>query len=309
MTEAFRAPVTAAAAQRFAIAALRDRKHIRALLEARRPYAAYALGQLEPALFRRTEWWRAEGDAGDALLLHSRGGLGNALFAMGETAALDALLAVHPGPRQTFLTCEVHHLAVVERHFLLEQRQTMIRMHVTRETFRPHAGGGLRRLAAPDARAVNALYRSDGVNSYYTGAQIEAGVYYGAERDERLVSIAGTHVLSFASGIAVVGNVYTHPRYRGARLAQATTGAVAAELLGRCDDVVLSVDPSNVAAVRAYERLGFREVARLIEGAAVRRDITGFATFVRRLAARARGRDTGNEIVWRNGDEWEGRRR
>jgi ribosomal protein S18 acetylase RimI-like enzyme len=91
--------------------------------------------------------------------------------------------------------------------------------------------------------------------------------------------------------------VYTHPRYRGQHLAQAATGAVTAQLLQFCRDVVLSVDPTNAAAVRAYERLGYVEVARLIEGAATRRDGLGRATAVRRLMSRQRGRGRGVEVI------------
>jgi ribosomal protein S18 acetylase RimI-like enzyme len=60
---------------------------------------------------------------------------------------------------------------------------------------------------------------------------------------------------------------------------------------------VLSVDPANTSAVRAYERLGYKEVVRLIEGAAIRRDQTGITAAVRRALARARGRKHQGEIV------------
>ncbi len=276
---------------------LKDRERIRRILEGQRPYAAYALGQLEPQLFRLTEWWLASSPANQALVLHSSGGLGNATFTMGETAALDALLSVHPGPRHTFLTCEVHHLETVQRHFALDQRQSMMRMQVTAATFQRLDGAGVRRLHGPDVREINGLYRTEGVPSFYSSRQIDDSVYYGAERDGRIVAVAGTHVISSASAIAVVGNVYTHPKFRNQHLAQATTGAVTEQLLTFCREVVLSVDPTNEAAVRAYERLGYREVARLVEGAATRHDAIGAITTLRRLTARVRGRGTGAEIV------------
>ena len=299
MTRAARSAATLERSDEFSIRPLKEREQIRRILEGRRPYAAYALGQLEPALFRMTEWWLASGARNQALMLHSRGGLGNATFAMGETAALEALLRTHPGPRQTFLTCEVGHLDTVLRYFALEQRQTMIRMQVTAGTFRPVTGIDVRRLLGSDAREINRLYRTDGVPSFYSSRQIEDSVYFGAERDGQLVAVAGTHVISSASAIAVVGNVYTHPRHRNQHLAQSTTAAVTEQLLRFCREVVLSVDPTNTAAVRAYERLGYTEVARLIEGAATRRDATGVTTALRRLAARVRGRGTGagDEIV------------
>ncbi|HEY8171737.1 MAG TPA: GNAT family N-acetyltransferase [Dehalococcoidia bacterium] len=282
----------------YVVRPLRDRQEIRGLLEERRAYAAYALGQLDPVLFRMSEWWKADGESSHAIVLHSRGGLGNATFAMGETDALEAILRLHPGPRHTFLTCEVHQLDVLQRYFELEQRQTMIRMLVTPEMFVPAVPvPALRRLVGSDAREINLLYRTDGVPSFYSPRQIDESVYFGAERDGQLISIAGTHVISASSGISVVGNVYTHPRYRGQHLAQAVTSAVTERLLAACKEVVLSVDPTNVAAVRAYERLGYREVARLVEGAAARRDTTGIVSAARRFAARTRGRGAGGELV------------
>jgi RimJ/RimL family protein N-acetyltransferase len=279
----------------YAVRRLERRDHIRALLEQHRPYAAYALGQLEPHLFRQTEWWQAEGDSLEALVLHSRGGLGHATFTMGEASALDAVLRLHPGSRSTFLTCEPHHLATVLRHFDLDQRQTMIRMQVSAGTFRA-IGGPVRRLRGADAREINRLYRVDGVASYYSPRQIDDAIYFGAELDGQIVSVAGTHVISSASAIAVVGNVYTHPHYRGQKLAQAATSAVTQYLLANCREVVLSVDPTNVSAVAAYARLGYVEVARLIEGAATRRDVLGLETVLRRAFARIRGHD-GEETV------------
>lgn len=299
MTRAERSAAVLSEMTEYLVRPLTDREQIRRILEGRRPYAAYALGQLEPSLFAQTEWWLASSAANQALVLHSRGGLGNATFAMGEATALEALMLLHPGPRHTFLTCEPHHLETVLRHFELEQRQTMIRMAVTPATFKRAAEpeDGIRRLIGADAREINRLYRTDGVPSFYTPRQIEEALYFGAERQGRLVAVAGTHVISHNSQIAVIGNVYTHPRFRNQHLAQAVTSAVTARLLESCRDVVLSVDPANLPAVRAYERLGYAEVARLIEGAASRRDFSGVAGMVRRLIARTHGRAKGAEVV------------
>ena len=298
MTVAERRNVGGATWREFAVTQLHDREAIRPLLEGQRAYAAYALGQLDPRLFHLTEWWHSDGAGSDALVLHSSGGLGKATFLSGEVQALEAVLRIHPGPRSTFLTCEPHHLETVTRYFDLHQRQLMMRMQVTADTFHASPDAiAVRRLDGGDARRINSLYRSDGVASFYQPRQIEDAVYYGVERDARLVAIAGTHVVSSSNAIAVVGNVYTHPVHRGQHLAQATTSAVTEQLLRFCREVVLSVDPDNAPAVRAYERLGYREVARLIEGAALRRDVTGLMAAVRRLAARARGKGQDKEIV------------
>ncbi len=297
MTVVERKGLAAGGGREYLVRANRDRNAIRTVLEPKRPYAAYALGQLDPRLFRLSEWWTAEGDAGQGIVLHSRGGLGSAVFTMGETGALEALLRTHPGPRTAFLTCEVHHIDTVQQYFELSTKQTMIRMLATPDTFTPCHQPAVQRLTGRSAREINALYHTDGVPSFYTPRQVDDAVYFGVEREGRLVAIAGTHVISSWASIAVVGNVFTDPTYRGQHFAQATTSAVTEKLLASCGEVVLSVDPTNSAAVRAYERLGFREVARLIEGAAVRRDGTGMVTAARRLVARARGRGSGAELV------------
>ena len=102
--------------QTYLVEAERDADTIRRLLEPRRAFAAYALGQLEPDLFALTHWWTAKGSGGRGLVLYSRGGLGDALFAMGDAHAVQAILRLHPGPRALYATCQPEHLPVLRQH-------------------------------------------------------------------------------------------------------------------------------------------------------------------------------------------------
>jgi predicted GNAT family acetyltransferase len=119
--------------------------------------------------------------------------------------------------------------------------------------------------------------------------------------DGRLVAVAGTHVVSRQEHVAVVGNVFTHPAYRGRGYATAATSAVTEALLEHCDHVVLTVDPNNAPAVAAYARLGYREVCQLVEASAARRDPSGFASTVRRWRAATRGRKYDGSFVTMRG--------
>jgi len=287
--------MAAAAQAEYLVRPLRDRDEIRSLLEPHRAYAAYALGQLEPELFRRSEWWAARGAQGEALVLHSSGGLGQAALTLGSVDALEAALQLHPGHRHSFLTCQLHQLDTVRRHYYLAERQSMLRMRVDRESFWP-ALGTTRRLSGRDVQLVNRLYRADGTPAFYTSANIDEAVYFGAFDGRRLVAIAGTHVVAPGEGIAVVGNVFTHPHYRNQGLGKVVTSAVTSELLRSCREVVLSVNPQNEAGVRAYRRLGYQEACRLIEGAAVSRH-SATTAFVRRRLAELRGRRYRAELV------------
>ena len=75
----------------------------------------------------------------------------------------------------------------------------------------------------------------------------------------------GPTSISREARLAVVGNVLTHVDYRGRGYATAVTGAVTAELLRYCDQVVLNVRSDNPPALQAYRRLGYAEHVRFEE--------------------------------------------
>jgi ribosomal protein S18 acetylase RimI-like enzyme len=279
----------------YVVRSLDDIDEIRELLTPHRAYAAYALGQLQPGLVEKTEWHLARGAGGEALVLHSRGGLGNALFALGAGEPLEAVLQIYPGPHNTFLTCQPSQRETALRHFVLPGPSEMARLHVNHERFQP-VDGDVRRVTGSEVHRINGLYRADGTAAFYTAANIDRAIYYGAYDEGRMVAVAGTHVVSELDEIGVVGNVFTHPQYRGMGYGRMVTSAVTRDVLETCREAVLSVDPANVAAVRAYEGLGYHEVAHLIEGPAVGRNI-GPGAFVRRRWAAIRGRRYGGKLV------------
>jgi ribosomal protein S18 acetylase RimI-like enzyme len=287
-----------AARARYSVERLTDRKAIRALLTPEESYAAYALAQLAPSLFPRNEWWSAGGPGGRALVLHSRGGLGPALLTVGDAVTVDVLLNLHPGPRTCFASFRPEHLEVVQRHFMLARKELMVRMSVTAETFRPAEGEAVR-LRGRDIGLINRLYSAEGGLAVYSPGHIEDGVYFGVIGEGRLASIAGTHVDSPAERVAVVGNVFTHPRYRGTGMATIATSAVTRILVERCELVALTVEASNDPALAVYAKLGYRQQCTLYETPMVRKDPLGLASSLRRLAAAWRGRREGKEVVVR----------
>src|SRR5438093_9641034 len=111
----------------------------------------------------------------------------------------------------------------------------MVRMWVDRSRFRP-APADVQRLRPAEIGDLNRLYQL-GFASWLPPSAIGDGVYYGIRVGGRLVSAAGTHVISPSARLAVVGNVLTHATHRGRGFATATTGAVTADLLRFCDQV------------------------------------------------------------------------
>lgn len=293
---------TAAAVPGFRVASLRNHRVIEARLTEDRPFAAYALGHLEPELFRYTEYWAAEGDLGRATVMHSTA-LGPVTVTAGDPAAVAAVLALHPGPRLGYLsTGAPDHVESFQRTHYVTDVLSMVRMFVGPLTFEDTPTDDLhrlRRLRGHDAGRLNALYATEGGPTRYSSDTIDRAIYYGAFQGDQLVSVAGTHVVSPHQSIAMVGNVFTHPRHRRRRLAEQVTAAVTRELLARgCAEVVLTVNPENTPAVAAYTRLGYRQGSAVVEARLQRRDLVGLGPWWRRSVARRQGRAYGDEIEW-----------
>ncbi len=288
-----------AAVAGYQVAPLRDRRVIEARLSEDRAFAAYALGHLEPELFAESQYWGADGPCGSATVMHSRA-LGAVTVAVGDADAVSAILSLHPGPRFGYLsTAAPEHVDAIDRTHMVSDTLHMVRMSTTSFTFQDIEPVDLRPLRGHDVVRLNGLYGTEGGPTHYTAEGVERAIYFGAFDGDRLISVAGTHVVSPHQSIAVLGNVFTHPRYRGRGLAKQVTAAVTRELLARgCGEVVLTVNPENTPAVAAYSTLGYRRGSAVVEARLERRDLFGLSPLWRRFMARRRGRPYGEHIEW-----------
>lgn len=268
-----------------------DRARLRAFLEQDRLFAAYAICDLEAREFPRTRWGIAtRGDEVVAVGLEYSGLTPQPLFVMGRDEGIAAILHDVVRPRAAYLAAATSSLAAVAQHYRVDPGPPMIRMWVDRSRFQP-APAVVERLLPVEVNELNRLYQL-GFAGWLSPSAISEGVYYGIRVGGRLVSAAGTHVVSREAGLAVVGNVLTNAGHRGRGYATAVTSAVTAELLRYCDDVVLNVRSDNPPAIQAYRKLGYVEHCRF-EERLVRRIGSPWADLtapIRRLFARpARG--------------------
>jgi ribosomal protein S18 acetylase RimI-like enzyme len=251
---------------------LTDKAQILAFLERDRPYSAYAIGDLESGMYEQCTWAGAarEGQVG-ALALHFRGLTLPALLLMGDPDGLRAILGRELRPPRAYLTCREAHLPLTHAFYAWEKTDAMWRMALQHERFRPVPGDAVRLTPDHLAQLVE-LHEREGGPDAFMPAQLAHGVFYGAYAAGRLATVAGTHLVSPTYGVAAVGNVYTHPAYRGRGYGTQVTGAVVAELLRMgLRDVVLNVRQDNDTAVRLYERLGFARACPFFEGPATAR--------------------------------------
>lgn len=241
-----------------------DRGLLRDVLERDRIYAAYALCDLDDREFGRTRWGVAfAGSDPVAVVLEYAGLAPQPVFVMGENAGIAAILRELIRPRAAYLAARTEHLSAVASIYRVEPSPPMVRMWVDRTTFRPHPAE-VARLLPVEVGDLNRLYQL-GFTAWLPPSAVAEGVYYGIRVGGRLVSAAGTHVISQEARMGVVGNVMTHADFRGRGYATALTGAVTADLLRFCDQVVLNVRSDNPPALQAYAKLGYREHVRFEE--------------------------------------------
>lgn len=250
---------------------LTESTEILAFLERDRFYATYAIGDLEPEMFRHTHWCAAEsGGQARSLALLFTALEPDILFLMGDTAGLTIILSSALRPRRVYVNAMPEHLPALRAFYNLGQPQRTVRMVLDLSAFRPASSKAIR-LSPAYARQLERLY-SMGQGNAFSAFQVAQGVFYGVTDRDRLVSTAGTHVISETHGVAAVGNVFTHPDYRRRGLGTLCTSAVVQELLARhIHTIVLNVYEGNEAALRLYQRMGFKEHCRYVEVLAERR--------------------------------------
>jgi ribosomal protein S18 acetylase RimI-like enzyme len=241
-----------------------DRGFLRGFLERDRLYAAYALCDLDEREFGRTRWGVAfAGSDPVAVVLEYAGLAPQPVFVMGENAGIAAILRDLIRPLAAYLAARTEHLPAVASVYRVEPGPPMVRMWVDRSTFRPHPAE-VARLLPVEVGDLNRLYQL-GFTTWLQPSAVAEGVYYGIRVGGRLVSAAGTHVISPEARLGVVGNVMTHTNFRGRGYATAVTGAVTADLLRFCEQVVLNVRSDNPPALQAYRTLGYHEHVRFEE--------------------------------------------
>lgn len=242
---------------------LTNKDAIRAILRRDPAWCVYALGDLSPDMFPKTEWFTPD----LSLILKDYGT--SILFAMGAGSVHEALDAV---TWPAHLQVQADALDAIAQRTQLDGSREMWRM-IWRGNRALQTDNLSTRLGEADVPALLQLY-ADGEKSgespdFFYPAMVSRGVFFGVYEDSQLVAAAGTHLVSRAEGAAAIGNIYTRRNCRGRGLGRAVTTAVMRELAG-IETVGLNVRADNGAALTLYESLGFDRYCRFYEAVAMR---------------------------------------
>lgn len=240
------------------------KERIRRILNRDREWSLYALADLDDALFPHCDWQLGE----DSLALVFRALPIRPIFILGDCRAARALLEELP-ERVGYLNLKRDQLEAAAGIYAYHERHEMLRMLL--DHFEPRDGSA-EPLGPADRVPIERLYALDrSAGTAFAPFQLDSGFFRGVRRGGELVAVAGVQVISRHESVAAIGNVLTHPEHRGRGLAQTVTSAVVAALKGGgIETIGLNVERSNAAAIRAYERIGFRSRLHYFEGRAER---------------------------------------
>ncbi|TMC61060.1 MAG: GNAT family N-acetyltransferase [Chloroflexi bacterium] len=245
---------------------LTDRREIQAILEQDRPWAAYALGDLDDGMFERCDCYAS----GEGFGLVFKGLHFIPFFTLGAPEGISAIISSAMRQPVIHMAQRPEHMPVLLDYYRPQEKHVMWRICL--RDFQP-VRGNVVRLGMDRLAAMRALYAGSDGGTAFAPYQLATGYFFGVEQDGRLVSIAGVHLASRRYRVGPVGNIYTHPDYRRhGYAAQCTSAVIAALRSDGIDTIVLNVDETNTTAIRVYQRLGFDKHCEFIEGAAVRRE-------------------------------------
>ena len=224
---------------------------------------AYHLGDLDDAYFSNCQWaadnatWSA---IAEAILIYNGGSVPTVMaFGLSDRfeTLLDELLDLLPP--KFYGHYFLKYRKIFDRQFVEEPIETNLKMHLTKEITPPKEPplGAYLRFTPDDAERLLAFYSIAYPDGYFDVNMLPRGFANGIVVDGAIVAASGVHCVSTDYRVGVLGNIATHPDWRGKGLASYLTACQAKDLQDKGCTVCLNVAKENSAAVHCYQKLGF----------------------------------------------------
>ena len=226
----------------------------------------YSLGDLDDFFWKYTTWFGLmDGQSLRELLLLYQGVSVPTLLGFSEhilemKRLLESIVGFLPRRFNAHLSPGLEE--VLCRGYAVEPHGAFFRMALTKTSIIEGSDfSGAERLSTSDIASIERLYAESYPGNWFDRRMLETNQYFGVNVDGDLVSIAGIHVYSETYGVSVLGNITTHPLWRGRGLGTKVTGRLCQSLMEKIDHIGLNVNSTNHGAIRLYERLGFETIA------------------------------------------------
>jgi len=129
----------------------------------------------------------------------------------------------------------------------------------------PISDNNIRKLVVDDIQLIEEFYKNSYPDNWFDKRMIETEKYLGYFSNDFLIGIAGIHVYSKKYKVAALGNIATHPDYRGKGIGFKLTSALCLDLKKTVDHIGLNVKSNNDAAISCYKKIGFEIIGNYDE--------------------------------------------
>jgi RimJ/RimL family protein N-acetyltransferase len=120
---------------------------------------------------------------------------------------------------------------------------------------------------------LESLYQNAYPGNWFNARMLDSGQYVGIRSPQgELICVAGVHVFSRKYRVAALGNITTHPDFRGRGFAAAATAGLCTQVLDHVELIGLNVRSDNHSAVHVYQQIGFEVVTSYHEWSMERKE-------------------------------------
>ena len=250
---------------------MHDKEEIERFLRRNTFLHIYSIGDLDDFFWEKTVWYalKHQGEIEQIILMYTALEMPVVLVFTEETvdqmrAFFNSILHLLPRRFYTHLTQGLR--SVLEEDHDVQCHGTYYKMALIDNTrMQTVVRSDVDRLSTSDLDQIRELYKVSYPGNWFDPRMLDTGQYYGLRRDNTLVGVAGVHIYSEKYKVAALGNVTTHPQYRGQGIATACCAALCHELSRTVEHIGLNVRSDNKGAIASYRKLGFELVANYEE--------------------------------------------
>lgn len=247
---------------------LKDKTVLEEFLKRKKALNAYPLGDLDEPHWSQTEYFAIfEGQEIRELALLYHGMSPPILLAIQNDAGdwMQTLLQelLPQLPKNVYAHLSAGLLDILEPRYQAEDHGPHLIMQLTSDKaiFSTEVAS-VEILSDGDFEALETLYQAAYPRHWFYRSMLENGPYVGIrDQSGAMISAGGTHVYSPQYGVAALGNIVTHPDFRGKGLGKSVSAKLCQLLIKEVDTVGLNVHAENKSALTLYQALQFKAIA------------------------------------------------
>lgn len=255
----------------FEITKLNDKKIIEEYFRKDTSLNLYQIGDLDDFFWKYTDWFalKGNGELKQVVLIYQGTDL-PVMIALSskELEEMKFLLEriSQAIPDRFYSHLSVGLSEVLQNKFRGKCHGKYLKMTLNRtDLVKVNYGSEIRRMSIVNSAELKKFYDESYPDNWFDNRMLETGKYFAYFTEGQITGVAGIHVYSPHYKVAVLGNITTHPGHRGKSICSNLTSVLCEDLFESVDTIGLNVHSENIAAIRSYEKIGFKKTGKYEE--------------------------------------------